>query len=200
MENPEHHVGEIDPDVQRDIADEFRRIAEMDEYAARKSMLRSRSLEDVAYDLLTRGDTVQLSVAEQRFVGTLAHAQGDLATVETADGDIVHINLQGPVAMRVTRRSTEGGKSRDLYAPNSFIARLRQLELQDAKVVMSVPGIGETIVGHIEAVTRDHVMFVDLIAQVWYVPLKEIATVALRRGPSRTQSLFDDESEEPEEE
>ncbi len=177
----EDPLDELRSELRSSVGDEFRRTAEDDEQAARHIRLRSRSLADVAHELLSRGDTVQLNFGSERFVGVVTHADGTLATLQTQDGDEIHVNLEGPIAIRVTRRSTSGGRSADPLGPDSFLARLRQLELDEATAILAVPTMGESIAAKIEAVAIDHVMVTDLSSQTWYIPFHQIAAV-MRRG------------------
>lgn len=181
MDWREDSLSDLGSDLRSSIGHEFRRSAEEDEEAARHIRLRGRSLADAAHELMSRGDTVQLNFGAERFVGVVTHARSTLATIETQDGDEVHINLEGPVAIRVTKRATSGGRGGDPLGPDSFLARLRQLELDEATVVMAIPTIGETIVCKIEAVAADHLMVTDLSDQTWYVTFPQIAAV-MRRG------------------
>lgn len=180
MERRDNPLDELRSELRSSVGDEFRRAAEDDEQAARQIRLRNRSLADVAHELLSRGDTVQLNFGSERYVGTVTHAAGTLATMETQDGDEIHVNLEGPVAIRVTRRSASGGRSADPIGPESFLARLRQLEVDEATVILAIPTMGESIAAKIEAVATDHVMVQDLSTQIWYVPFHQIAAVMRR--------------------
>ena len=162
------------------LGSRFRRAAEEDEQAALHLRRRGRTLEHVAHELLARGDTVQVNVGTERFVGEITYARGDLATLVTANDDEVHINLLGPVVMRVTRRARFGGRSANLLGPESFVARLRQAEIDATVVVVAMPTIGESIACRIAAVSVDHVMLTDLTEQSWFVPFDQIATVTKR--------------------
>ena len=173
-------LDEVGSELREKVGGEFRRAAEDDEQAARHIFLRGRTLSDVTHELLSRGDTVQLNLGDERFVGVVIYAKGSLATVLSQNDDEVHVNLEGPIALRVTRRSTNGGRLADSLGPASFLAKLRQLEIDEDTVLLSVPVIGESIACRIEAVATDHLMAADLTDHAWYVPLDKIAAVTKR--------------------
>jgi hypothetical protein len=173
---------ELDRELRERMSGEFRRSAEEDEQAARKAVLRARSLADVAFELLGRGDTVAAVVGSRhRFQGTFVHAKGSLATLQTGIGDSVHVNLEGPVTLEVVERSTAGGRSRDPVGAESFMAKLREIELQGHAVDIVLHSVEESIAGRIEAVTKDHVMLITPAATTWFVPIREIAAVVQPR-------------------
>jgi hypothetical protein len=173
-------IEELRAELRELVGGEFRRNAEDDEAAAEHIRLRNRGLADVAFELLSRGDTLQINMGSERFVGVLVHAQGTLATLETQDGDHVHVNLAGPVALRVTRRATSGGRGREELGPDSFVARLRQLQMDGGMLIVGLPGLGESLRCTIDAVADDHLMVTDLTEQTWFLPYREIATVTVR--------------------
>lgn len=166
---------ELGRELRRSVGDEFRRAAEDDEIAASKVALRRRNLEQVAYELLARGDVVAVTCGAERFTGRLVHAHGDLATMHRSVGGEVHINLAGPVMLTVEERATEGGKGRDRFGPESFIARLRQLELDETDIEIVTIGEGH-VAGRIGAVATDHVMVLSE-GRTAYVPITTIAAV-----------------------
>ncbi len=170
-------IEELRHELRSALGDEFRRVAEEDEDVARLRHLRSRSLADVAAELVARGDTVQVTMGEERFIGVITHASGSLATMQTQDHDDVHINLEGPVVLRVTRRATGGGRGPDPLEPESFVARLRQIELDEGLVILSLPAIGQSVRCRLDAIAADHVMATDLTEQTWYIPFRQIAAV-----------------------
>ncbi|HEX9855623.1 MAG TPA: hypothetical protein VGC47_09930 [Acidimicrobiia bacterium] len=172
---------ELDEELRHRMAGEFRRTAEEDEYAARKAALRSRSLADVAFELLGRGDVVAAVVGSwHRYQGTMSHAKGSLASLTTGIGDSVHLNLEGPVSLEVVERSAAGGRSREPMAAESFMAKLREIELSEHPVDIVLHSVEESIAGRIEAVTKDHVMLVTTDSRTWFVPIREIAAVVER--------------------
>ncbi len=180
MDRGEDPLESLRRELRESVGDEFRRSSEEDEAAARKLLLSRRTLADVALELVSRGDTVQLNVGAERFVGVITYARGSLATLETSSGDVVHVNLAGPIAIRVTKRSTSGGRSPDELGPDSFEARLRELEHDEQMVVLAMPIIGEAFPCRIEAVAADHALVLDRTGQEWFVPLHQVATATRR--------------------
>jgi hypothetical protein len=171
---------ELDHHLRQSVGGEFRRQAEEDEYAARKGALRRRTLDQVAYELLGRGDTVAILAGERRFRGVVAHANRDLLTLVTSPGDQVHVNLGGPVAIHVVERAATGGKGRDRFGPESFLARMREIELSELTVEIVSPPTGGPVTGRIEAAASDHLMVIGEDDTTWYLPLATIAAVVPR--------------------
>ena len=171
---------ELSRELRTAVGGEFRRTAEEDEHAARKAQLRSRSLEQVAFELLSRGDTVVLAAGDRRFQGVIVHSRGDLVTLETAQGEHVHAHLDGPVLLKVIERAATGGRGRDRYGAESFLARLREIELDEVPVELVAPGTGEVVAGALAAVTKDHVMINGDHGEAWFIPLDQIAAIKAR--------------------
>lgn len=167
-------------ELRQQVGGEFRRTAEEDEFVAAKAQMRSRTLEHVAYELLSRGDTIAVTMGPDRILGVVVHAKGDVLCVQTMQGDRVDVHLGGLVAIQVVERSRSAGRTRDTFGADSFVARLRELELDEAPVVLNAPATGEPVEGLIEAVTSDHVMLSDPAAGHWYIPLASIAAVTVR--------------------
>jgi hypothetical protein len=165
-------------ELRQQVGGEFRRSAEEDEYAAAKAQMRARTLEHVAYELLSRGDTIAVTLGADQIHGVVTHAKGDLLTMQTLQEDRVDIHLGALIAIHVVERATAGGRTRDRFGAESFVARLRELELDEMPVTVTAPAAGGPILGRIEAVTSDHVMVNDDTAGRWYVPIDGIAAVS----------------------
>ncbi|NND01418.1 MAG: hypothetical protein HKN91_01395 [Acidimicrobiia bacterium] len=174
MTTPSDPFEELDRELREAVAGEFRRTAEEDEYAARKSALRGRSLPQVAYEMLSRGDTVRVLIGATSMRGVISHARGTLATLTGGDGSEMHVNLAGPIVLEVVERSQSGGRARENYGPESFLARLRELELGESQIEV-LTGTDHRPAGRIEAVGADHIMLVGETDQ--FVPLVWIGAV-----------------------
>lgn len=178
MTIPPDPFEELDRELRERVGGEFRRTAEEDEYTARKAALRARDLAQVAYEMLSRGDTVRLTIGTNSVRGVITHARGTLATLAAADGTAVHANLAGPIVIDVVERSTAGGRAREQFGPESFIARLRELELASADVEVIVGHSDLNPSGRIEAVGKDHLMIVAEHAS--FIPLAWVGAVRRR--------------------
>lgn len=165
----------LDHELRARVGGEFRRTAEEDEFAARKASLRSRDLAQVAYELLSRGDTLRVTIGSTSIRGVLTHARSTLATLTPAEGPEVHLNLAGPLTIDVIERSSDGGRTREQYGPETFVARLRELELAGAHVELLVGFASNNPRGVIEAVSADHVMLVG--EETHFAPLAWIGAV-----------------------
>lgn len=175
MTTPTDPFEELERELREKVAGEFRRTAEEDEFVAMKSVLRARDLTQVAYELLSRGDTVRIVTGDTTIRGVITHARGSLATLTTGEGTEAHVNLAGPIVIEVLERATAGGKSRDHLGPDSFIARLRELELNSAPVEVVLANSSHRPTGTISAVGVDHILIKDATDQ--FVPLAWIAAV-----------------------
>jgi len=166
---------DLDRELRERVGGEFRRTAEEDEFTARKAALRSRDLAQVAYELLSRGDTVRVVVGGISIRGVLTHARSNLATLTPIEGAEVHLNLGGPLAIDVVERATAGGSTRERYGPETFVARLRELELNETPVELLLGFTGDRPSGVIEAVGADHLMLGGETTH--FVPLAWIGAV-----------------------
>lgn len=175
MTTPTDPFEELDRELREKVGGEFRRTAEEDEFAARKAALRARDLSQVAYELLSRGDTVRVTIGPTSLRGIITHARGDLATLTTTDGTELHVNLSGPIVLDVVERSSTGGRAREQFGPETFIARLRELELGGAAVEVIVGAAEHMPAGRIEAVAVDHVMLSG--ESVHFVPIAAVGAV-----------------------
>jgi hypothetical protein len=169
-------------ELRQQVGGEFRRIAEEDEHDAAKAQLRSRTLEHVAYELLSRGDTVAIALGTAGHQGVVAHAGGDLMTVTTRRGERLDVNLSGPVTIHVVERASSGGRGRDRFGAESFLARLRELELEEAPVTIHTAAGGEPVHGIIDAVATDHVLVRALTPDQdrWFLALRGIVATSTR--------------------
>jgi hypothetical protein len=193
----------------RPEGDQRRPEREEAERWALQRMLQERSLADVVYEAMSRGDQLGVELPGGRsFVGRVTHGAGDLARIETAHL-LVDVNLALVQALWVVRRPRARGVER---GPGvlSFRARLKELErsgaaerlrlLQQlkrlgsprvaklpvpdrtpAEVELGLAGRAEPLRGQIEAVAEDHVYFVDRARGEWFLPLARVAYVVERR-------------------
>ena len=180
----------LDQELRERIGGEFRRTAEEDEFVARKAALRGRDLAQVAYELLSRGDTIRVTIGGSSVRGVLTHARSTLATLTPIEGPAVHLNLEGPLTIDVIERSADGGRTREQYGPETFVARLRELELAEAYVELLVGFGTNNPRGVIESVSADHVMLVGELTH--FAPLAWIGAVLRLDGQGPCSSVLAD--------
>ncbi len=173
-------LDELGQELRQKVAGEFRRTAEEDEFAARKIHLRSRDLGAIAHEVLSRGDQVEVIAEGLRMRGSVVHAKGTVATIEGPAGTRLDVNLAAPLIIHVVDHSTAGGRSRDPFGSDSFLARLRELEIDEARV--RIIANGEVVIGRLEAVGTDHVMVIGNDQLPWYISLHAIVAVEQREG------------------
>jgi hypothetical protein len=184
MTDHEEHdeLERLGDELRQQVGGDFRRAAEEDEHDAAKARLRSRTLEHVAYELLSRGDTIALVLGTVRYSGIVTHARGDLMAVTTPGGERLDVNLSGPVTVQVVERSTRGGRARDRFGAESFIARLRELELDETPVTIHLPSGARPVCGVIDVVAADHLLVRALPPDQdrWFVALRGIIAISTR--------------------
>lgn len=171
MNDPLEELGQ---ELRTQVSGEFRRAAEEEEFDARLAALRARDLAQVMFELMSRGDTVAVHVAGHVHTGIVSHARGTLATVDTKAGSRIHVNLQGAFSITVVERATTGGKSFDKYGAESFVARLRQCELEANVVELHVSGRDHVLSGTVDIVAKDHLMVVATSGETTVVPLQHV--------------------------
>lgn len=149
--------------------------AEASEREAAQLSMRTRSLADVAFDAMSRGDTLAVTAGGKTFTGRVGYAAGDLMTLETGTGR-VDVNLAGGVAIRVMERARSGGRARP-EGPGSFRGRLLEHEgVRDVELWSTV--LPDPIRGTVKVAARDHVVFRDREGREWFLPLSTVAYVA----------------------
>jgi hypothetical protein len=178
--DPLDDLDDLARELRTSVGGEFRRWAEEDEYAARKTQLRSRTLEHIAHELLSRGDAVAVTLGSTVLHGTVVHAKGDLMALETRRGDRIDLRLGGPLTIRVVARSSDGGRGRDVAEPGSFVARLRELELDEVPVMLTPAPGSDTVTGVIEAVAEDHLMVTGDDGETTYIAMSNVVAVTRR--------------------
>ena len=114
-ETPE--FDDLASELRQQVGREFRLEAEALEEDAAKFALRRRTLADVAFELMNRGDEVSVTGVGVSFTGTITHAVGDLVIIQSPHS-LVNVNIAGSVSLRISRRSERGGQSRTGGSPS----------------------------------------------------------------------------------
>lgn len=166
-------------ELRTQVAGEFRRAAEEEEFDARLVAMRNRTIPQVMFELMSRGDVVAVHVSGQVHSGVIAHARGTLATMETRAGYRLHLNVAAPFSITVAQKAIDGGKSFDKYGAESFIARLRQCELESTAIEILVSSRPHAVVGRLDIVAKDHVIVVGTVGET-ILPLVDILAVVER--------------------
>lgn len=135
--------------------------------------MRRRSLVDLCFEWMSRGDVVTIAVADRQFEGRLLAAVNDLLTVQTTAHSVA-VNVPAIQYVRSDRRAVFEGTTGD-RSVSSFRAGLGRHEVEQTPVHL----IGRTpavdVVGIIAASTDDHVLLRDARGVEWAVALSEIA-------------------------
>lgn len=173
MEWSDNEFDELAAQLRDEVGSEFRLEAEALEDDAAKLVLRRRTLEEIAVELMNRGDEVGATGAGMTISGVITHAAGDLAIIETSHST-VSVNLAGPVSLRVVRRARAGGRGRANGSP-SYRSRMLELEMSGELVEIVSPLSSDPLVGTISVVGVDHVVVIDRDQLEQYVPLSAVA-------------------------
>lgn len=168
-----------DSDYRRAVED-FRSAAQLeaeeDERAAAQLAMRSRTLADVTFEAMSRGDQIAAGVGNRMFTGRVAYSAGDLMTLEVGGGT-VDFNLQGPMRLRLVETARSGGGSRR-DGPGSFRGRLLELETERGDVEVGSPLLPDGLRGTLQVTAQDHLVCRDAAGAEWFVPLNWIGYIA----------------------
>ena len=154
---------------------EARQDAEIAEEAAALQHERARTLADVASALMQSGDRVDVATRWTSYAGLVVHADGDLATIELAGGELVDFDPRR-VTISVVGRSPWGGSAPQRGAVGSIWARLLELEIEAVEVSVEIDSRPDHVVGRVGVVGRDHVIVATSACDV-VVPLDLVVVV-----------------------
>lgn len=162
--------------AEQDFLSAARAEAEVSGREAAELSTRSRSLADVAFEAMSRGDQLAAGIGERDFHGTVVHAAGNLMTLDVS-GMLVDFNLDGPVRIQIVERVTAGGRVRGT-GPGSFRGRLLELESAGHDLELGSPLCPGALRGRLRVTGQDHVVFEDGSGRDWFVPLTWIGYIA----------------------
>ena len=146
--------------------------AERDAELLRK---RRRSLGDVCFEWMSRGDLVTVGTAGIEFEGRLTAAVNDLVVMSTKTL-VVAINSQLVGFVRSDKQEAFEGTTGD-RSVSSFRAQLGRYEIDFTSVRLVGTRGSFDLTGTIEASTDDHVLVRDKQGLEWALPRTEIACV-----------------------
>ena len=160
-------------DVARQGAREWERDMAAWESDAEQLRRRARTLPEVLWEAMQRGDRVTTTVADQVFSGKLTAVRGDLAVLDGVDA-VVAINL-GAVGAVSLERGEDGVVGDRTHG--SLRSYLGQLEV-DGDTVRLI-GDGFDVVGRVVAVAVDHVLVAGTPGNDWVIPLPVLGGVVV---------------------
>lgn len=144
--------------------------AERDAELLRK---RRRSLADVCFEWMSRGDLVTIAVADHQFEGQITAAVNDLIVVATKTLEVA-ANLGTIGFVRSDRSAVFEGTSGNRTV-SSFRAELGRHEVEGTRVrLIGVQGSFD-LTAVIAASTDDHVLAIDRQGLDWALPRTEIS-------------------------
>ncbi len=169
--------GGPDADARRERGLEHEALAEM----AEEERDRTLTMQVAFLERLWAGEAVTVRVVGRAFDGVVVHVGDDLVTLLGPDEELVDVRM-GAV-LSVTSSRAEGGALRALehVDPVRFVARIRELRNDEARVVVGAELGARELTGHFVRVHADHVVFAADDASEWLLPLTTIAYV--RRKP-----------------
>lgn len=169
------YLRDLARELRERLGDEFREDAEEAEALAARWFARSRTLADVATEFRDRGDTVAVETGSQVLTGRVTYVAPDYFSLDTA-GAVVEVSLAGPVALHVVERARAGGTG-NRPGPNTFRARLLELEMRAADVELASAVFADVRRCRIVATARDHVVVRGAGTEEWFVPVDTIRYV-----------------------
>ena len=134
--------------------------AETDTEQLRK---RRRSLIDLCFEWMSRGDRVTIGVGEDRFEGQLVAAVNDLLLLRTSEVEVA-VNLRAVGFARCDQRAAFDGTSGERSVA-SFRAYLGVAEID--QLPARFVGHGFDVTGIIDASTDDHWLVIDHNGVEW---------------------------------
>ncbi len=158
-------------DVARRGAREWERDMAAWESDAERLRLRGRTLPNVLWEAMQRGDDVTVRTAGHAFTGRLEAARNDLAVLVRDDLRIaLSTTMIDALAMTTGGRGVAGDRT---YG--SFRAYLGMLEVEGPEVRLI--GRDVDVRGRVEAVAKDHVLVVRGDGTRWAIALESLAAV-----------------------
>ncbi|MDJ0925256.1 MAG: hypothetical protein QNJ77_11900 [Acidimicrobiia bacterium] len=134
---------------------------------------RRRSLTDVCFEWMSRGDLVSIGVADRQFEGQLVAAVNDLLVLETRTARVA-INVSTLRFARSERRGAFTGTTGE-RGVSSFRADLGRYEIEGKPVRLIGREPGTDLTGVIVAATEDHVLLRNAAGLETVVPRSELA-------------------------
>lgn len=169
---------QVSRELRERVGGEFRLAAEEDEYWAMKQARRAASLSEFAYDAMSRGDRVEIWAGESRLRGYVQHTRTDLLTLRANSN--VDVNLGAPIVLRVIEPAAAPGAGASPQGPESFAARMAELEQTEEIYEFITPFSKETVIGRVAIRARDHLVVEDSGRQEWIIPLMWLMAVVNR--------------------
>ena len=151
---------------------EWNEEAAEDERLSELHRRRRLRLDDMAKEMVNRGDRVSVEFSGHSFSGAVSGAGSDFATVD-GPGQVADIRLDS-ARWSVLITDTSGGGA--TAGPESFRAMLHQHATTGNVVRLSLPG-GDMVIGKLSVVAEDHVEVEDVDNRRLIVPMGLILAV-----------------------
>lgn len=131
--------------------------AEQAEYEAMalQAQWRSRSLADVARELMIRGDQIEVVTATRHLSGTMHNVGTDFCVMATPAGP-VDVSLTTLTTLRVVRRVRAGGRPPGSGA-NTLRARMTEHQTSKTRLTVLLTD-GDVVAGMVDAAASDHLL------------------------------------------
>jgi len=163
-------------DVARAGAREWQREMAVWESDAEMLRLRQRSIANLLWEAMQRGDRVTVTAGSHTLTGTLAAVRGDLALLETPDL-VAALNIAAVDTVQLER--AVGGATGD-RTYGSLRAYLGMLEVEQAQV--RVIGRDVDVTGRMVVVAGDHMLLVSPGGAETAITITAIAAVMTAGG------------------
>ena len=159
-------------ELRQNVGPEWNEEAAEDERLTELYRRRRLSLEDMAKELVNRGDRVSVEFSGHSFSGAVTSAGSDYATVD-GPGQVADIRLDS-ARWSVLISDTSG--ETNTAGPESFRALLHQHSSSENVVRLALPG-GDMVIGRLAVVAEDHVEVDDVDNRRLIVPMPLILAV-----------------------
>lgn len=156
----------------RQVADE--ELAEI-EYETDRAEQKRQDLTARAIQAMMEGERWQVAVGARVVDGVVVHAGQDYVGLQDRAGNLHDIIHNAVDVIRITEVDPTTGRAPTTYRPATFRARLLDLE-QRREVELGGPGW--SLVGLIDSVNSDHLIFVDRLQETAIVPIAAIHYLA----------------------
>jgi hypothetical protein len=168
--------GTPDPNLASELrqraGQEWNEEAAEDERLTELHRRRRLTLEDMAKEMVNRGDRVSVEFSGHSFGGAVVGAGSDFATVD-GPGQTADIKLDGA---RWSVLITDTPSETRAAGPESFRAMLHQHSNAEQVVRLALPG-GDMVIGRLSVIADDHVEVDDVDNRRLIVPMRLILAV-----------------------
>ncbi|MEM9130817.1 MAG: hypothetical protein AAF962_04065 [Actinomycetota bacterium] len=143
------------------------------EYETERAELKRQDLTARAMQAMMEGERWQVDLGARVIDGIVVHVGQDFTGLQDRAGNLHDVAHRAISLIRLAGRDTTQGRAPITLRPATFIARLLGLELQ-REVELAGNGGAWSVVGTIESVNSDHVVFNERNGETAVIPVRSI--------------------------